>query len=306
MKYVLEGNKEGQSITELAYGSPGKIREDLERATQAGWGLITVKSPDEDRRVFGEAAAHSIARGVPVKLETPEAKTIMREQLARLRREPDVSKVPEAEVEQLLNAGREEDAVAFGPRKELDQQIDEQEREQEVRQERPNEQTQEPEVKKPEVAKDAEPERSTAEVFPRKSPPEVLLENTKGRALVRDHGDRLTVTNRAMYGYTPGQRNTRDAALATALEAAAKRFGEPVRLDGSERFVGRIAEIAAEKGIQLEPGNERVADALEKKQRALEVGRLSQSRQAERTRASAELARQTREQKAPDKGMEIG
>ncbi|MCE5388700.1 MAG: hypothetical protein K0041_09005 [Acidithiobacillus sp.] len=92
--------------------------------------------------------------------------------------------------------------------------------------------------------------------FPRKNPPEVLLQNAKGKPHVLDHGDKITVANRAMFGIGSGATEKRREAVGVALDAAAKRFGEPVRFQGTEKFMAETIAQAIQRGIKLEPGNE--------------------------------------------------
>ncbi len=95
-----------------------------------------------------------------------------------------------------------------------------------------------------------------APTFQRKKPPEVLLQNAKGKPHVLDHGDKITVANRAMFGIGSGATEKRREAVGVALDAAAKRFGEPVRFQGTEKFMAETIAQAIQRGIKLEPGNE--------------------------------------------------
>ncbi|MGK9452301.1 LPD7 domain-containing protein [Acidithiobacillus caldus] len=109
------------------------------------------------------------------------------------------------------------------------------------------------------------PEPETARVFPKKSPPEVLLADPKrGKALVLDHGDRVSVTNRALLGIGREAEERRNKSVEVALRAAKERFGEPVRFSGSRAFEEKTIEMAVRLGIQLEPATEHGKRAYEK------------------------------------------
>lgn len=109
------------------------------------------------------------------------------------------------------------------------------------------------------------PEPEPARVFPKKSPPEVLLTDPKrGKALVLDHGDKVSVTNRALLGIGREAEERRNKSVEVALKAAKERFGEPVRFSGSRAFEEKTIEMAVRLGIQLEPATEHGKRAYEK------------------------------------------
>ncbi|MBU2802521.1 hypothetical protein HFV02_09685 [Acidithiobacillus caldus] len=109
------------------------------------------------------------------------------------------------------------------------------------------------------------PEPEPARVFPKKSPPEVLLADPKrGKPLVLDHGDKVSVTNRAMLGIGREAEERRNKSVEVALKAAKERFGEPVRFSGSRAFEEKTIEMAVRLGIQLEPATEHGKRAYEK------------------------------------------
>lgn len=289
---------------------------DVTYSSQAHLTPLTIAAKDES--IQRAAAEYAITSGEEVVLATPDAERIIREQIASMRGVP-VERVQPAEVEPLLARG-DEPAVQLAP---AGVEIEpEHEQGLEIEGEAP---AIEPEQAKPAPSVEAESEVAKAKAldpeqpapakaaaldneqrFPRKSPAEVLLENAAGRALVRDHGDSIAVTHRAMRSFTIGQRKSRDAALATSLESAVKRFGEPVRVDGKEQFIAHIARIAAEKGIELEPANERVAAIIEKKQQELSAIRLERSQQRERAHEGVERSREARGVRVQQKGPEIG
>ncbi|WP_226857925.1 LPD7 domain-containing protein [Acidithiobacillus caldus] len=120
-------------------------------------------------------------------------------------------------------------------------------------------------------AKDAQapeqkaPESEPVRTFPKKSPPEVLLaEPKRGKALVLDHGDKVSVTNRAMLGIGREAEDRRNKSVEVALKAAKERFGEPVRFSGSRAFEEKTIEMAVRLGIALEPATEHGKRAYEK------------------------------------------
>lgn len=91
--------------------------------------------------------------------------------------------------------------------------------------------------------------------FERKKPPEILFSNPKGKPYVLDHGDKITVTNRAMLGMGREAAEKRRQAVEVGLKAAVERFGEPVRMTGSRAFLEETVAVAMQKGIQMEPGS---------------------------------------------------
>ena len=110
-------------------------------------------------------------------------------------------------------------------------------------------------------AAESEPTRT----FPKKSPPEILLADPKrGKALVLDHGDKVSVTNRALLGIGREAEERRNKSVEVALKAAKERFGEPVRFSGSRAFEEKTIEMAVRLGIQLEPATEHGRRAYEK------------------------------------------
>jgi hypothetical protein len=109
------------------------------------------------------------------------------------------------------------------------------------------------------------PESEPVRTFPKKSPPEVLLADPKrGKALVLDHGDKVSVTNRAMLGIGREAEDRRNKSVEVALKAAKERFGEPVRFSGSRAFEEKTIEMAVRLGIELEPATEHGKRAYEK------------------------------------------
>ena len=92
-------------------------------------------------------------------------------------------------------------------------------------------------------------------IFERKNPPEILFSNPKGKPYVLDHGDKITVTNRAMLGMGREAAEKRRQAAEVGLKAAVERFGEPVRMTGSRAFLEETVAVAMQKGIQMEPGS---------------------------------------------------
>lgn len=92
--------------------------------------------------------------------------------------------------------------------------------------------------------------------FPRIKPPKTLLGHPRnGKPLVLDHGDSISVTRRAMLGIGKRAQEKRENAVATGLQAAAERFGQPVHFSGSPAFLKETAEMAVKLGITLEPGS---------------------------------------------------
>ncbi|MGC9215841.1 LPD7 domain-containing protein [Acidithiobacillus sp.] len=100
--------------------------------------------------------------------------------------------------------------------------------------------------------------------FERKNPPEVLFANPKGKPYVLDHGDKVTVTNRAMLGLGREAAEKREKAVEIALKAAVDRFGEPVRFQGSRAFMEETVKLALQRGIALEPGSPAAKEIYER------------------------------------------
>jgi len=100
--------------------------------------------------------------------------------------------------------------------------------------------------------------------FERKNPPEVLFANPKGKPYVLDHGDKVTVTNRAMLGLGHEAAEKRQKAVEIGLKAAVDRFGEPVRFQGNRAFLEETVKVAMERGIALEPGSPMAQDIYER------------------------------------------
>jgi hypothetical protein len=94
--------------------------------------------------------------------------------------------------------------------------------------------------------------------FERKNPPEVLFANPKGKPYVLDHGDKVTVTNRAMLGLGHEAAEKRQKAVEIGLKAAVDRFGEPVRFQGNRAFLEETVKVA------LEPGSPMARDIYER------------------------------------------
>ncbi|ACH82498.1 hypothetical protein Lferr_0240 [Acidithiobacillus ferrooxidans ATCC 53993] len=110
--------------------------------------------------------------------------------------------------------------------------------------------------------------------FERKNPPEVLFANPKGKPYVLDHGDKVTVTNRAMLGLGHEAAEKRRKAVEVGLKAAVDRFGEPVRFQGNRAFLEETVKVAMERGIALEPGSPMARDIYERaiKERGNQLG----------------------------------
>ncbi|WP_241781472.1 LPD7 domain-containing protein [Acidithiobacillus thiooxidans] len=104
--------------------------------------------------------------------------------------------------------------------------------------------------------------------YPRKNPPEVLLANPKGKPHVLDHGDKVTVTNRAMLGIGRKAEEKRRKAVETALQSAVDRYGQPVRFHGNRAFLEEAVKIAMERGIALEPGSPMAKEIYERETHA--------------------------------------
>lgn len=120
-------------------------------------------------------------------------------------------------------------------------------------------------VKEAQAPEQKAPESEPVRTFPKKSPPEVLLADAKrGKALVLDHGDKVSVTNRAMLGIGREAEDRRNKSVEVALKAARERFGEPVRFSGSRAFEEKTIEMAVRLGIELEPATEHGKRAYEK------------------------------------------
>lgn len=100
--------------------------------------------------------------------------------------------------------------------------------------------------------------------FERKNPPEVLFANPKGKPYVLDHGDKVTVTNRAMLGLGHEAAEKREKAVEIALKTAVDRFGEPVRFQGSRAFMEETVKLALQRGIALEPGSPMAREIYER------------------------------------------
>ncbi len=100
--------------------------------------------------------------------------------------------------------------------------------------------------------------------FERKNPPEVLFANPRGKPYVLDHGDNVTVTNRAMLGLGHDAAEKRRKAVEVGLKAAVDRFGEPVRFQGNRAFLEETVKVALERGIALEPGSPMARDIYER------------------------------------------
>ena len=110
--------------------------------------------------------------------------------------------------------------------------------------------------------------------FERKNPPEVLFANPKGKPYVLDHGDKVTVTNRAMLGLGHEAAEKRQKAVEIGLKAAVDRFGEPVRFQGNRAFLEETVKVAMDRGIALEPGSPMAQDIYERamKERGNQLG----------------------------------
>ena len=123
-----------------------------------------------------------------------------------------------------------------------------------------------PKVKpEPELLPLAQPTQEVSKPqFERKTPPEVLFANPKGKPYVLDHGDKVTVTNRAMLGLGSEAAAKRQKAVEVGLKTAVDRFGEPVRFHGSRAFMEETVKVAMERGIKLEPGSPMAKEIYER------------------------------------------
>lgn len=122
-----------------------------------------------------------------------------------------------------------------------------------------------PEVQAEEQKAPKQESEAPARVFPKKVPPEILLaDQKKGKPLVLDHGDKVSVTNRAMIGFGKEAEERRNNAVLVGLKAAKERFGEPIRFSGNPAFEVKTIELAVKHGIQLEPATEHGKRAYEK------------------------------------------
>ncbi len=140
------------------------------------------------------------------------------------------------------------------------------------------------------------PPRPEKPKFERYAQPVPLLSH-KNRPLVLDHGDQITVTRRALMGIGRPAQERREQAVATALQAAVGRFGQPVHFEGNPAFLKQTAEMAVRLGIKLEPGNDLAAEIYAK---AL--------KEKEQSMAKANIlgpARQPQKQQQRGQGMEL-
>jgi len=103
-----------------------------------------------------------------------------------------------------------------------------------------------------------EPQKDTKRPPERHAPTPLLT--YRNRPLVLDHGDRITVTRRAMMGIGTSAKQKRENAVSTALQAAVERFGQPIHFNGNPKFLRETAEMAVKLGIQLEPGSKLAAE----------------------------------------------
>ncbi|MDA8175739.1 MULTISPECIES: LPD7 domain-containing protein [Acidithiobacillus] len=150
----------------------------------------------------------------------------------------------------------------------------------------------------PETSREQAPSPETRPPFARKQRPEVLMADQRGKPLIYDHGDKITVTRRAIIGLGSAARERREAVTEKSLLEARARFGEPVRFEGSPAFQMQTIAMAVKHGIELEP-----ATPLGKKlyEKALEV---DQSKN--RLGPSEKTMNRPRERtKSPSKGMEL-
>ncbi len=120
-----------------------------------------------------------------------------------------------------------------------------------------------------ERVKAAKNELAADGTFPKIIPPKVLHADLSGKKhYVLDHGDRISVTNRAMTGLSAKAKENRQQSIAVALKAAKERFGEPVRFHGSTAFEKEIIAAAIYSGVKLEPATSHgymvYKDALER------------------------------------------
>lgn len=104
----------------------------------------------------------------------------------------------------------------------------------------------------------------------KKEKPEVLLANPNGKVLVKDYGNQITLTNRALFGFTKEQRDTRDKALEVALKNSVERFGQPLMIDGNRKYISHVVKKANEMGISLDSTNEKVSSIIRKVENKIE------------------------------------
>ncbi len=128
--------------------------------------------------------------------------------------------------------------------------------------------------------------------FEPKIPPEVLhcKNDNPRKPYVLDHGDRIAITHRAMLGIGREAQNKREQSVMIALDAAAKRFGEPIQFHGTRAFERETIDVAVRYGIALEPVSEHAKsyykEALVKqqKQQLSVTNSLGPARQKERSK----------------------
>ena len=139
--------------------------------------------------------------------------------------------------------------------------------------------------------------------FERKNPPEILFSNPKGKPYVLDHGDKVSVTNRAMLGLGREAAEKRHKAVEIGLKTAVDRFGEPVRFHGNRAFLEETVKVAMERGVALEPGSPMAKEIYE---RAIKEhgNQLGPSRGASPSKAAPYRAPEKKQE--VDKGKGIG
>jgi len=138
----------------------------------------------------------------------------------------------------------------------------------------------------------AVPNQEQRHLFEPKIPPEVLhcKNGNPKKPYVLDHGDRIAVTNRAMLGIGREAQNKREQSVAIALDAAVKRFGEPVQFHGTRAFEKETIDVAVRYGIALEPVSEHAksyykeALARQQKQQLAVTNSLGPARKKEQSK----------------------
>ncbi len=141
--------------------------------------------------------------------------------------------------------------------------------------------------------------------FERKKTPDILLDHPRnGKPLVKDYGDHIVVTRRALLGIGRRTQEKREQAVGVALQAAAERFGTPIHFEGNPIFLRETAKMAVKLGIPLEPGS-KLGEQIYKAE--LERQRKEQERALKRNAFSQSLQKQKElePKKELRKGLEL-
>lgn len=148
-----------------------------------------------------------------------------------------------------------------------------------------------PQVDMPTLQREnAQQQKKEQQTFERRKTPEILMAHPRnGKPLVKDYGDHIVVTRRALLGIGSRAQEKREKAVGTALAAAAERFGQPVHFEGNPAFLRETAAMAVKMGIALEPGN-KLGEQIYKK--ALEKQRREQERALKMNAFSQALVKQ--------------